>query len=160
MRFRPANISLINRRHYLPRLLLTLSSKGQIQKPPQPFEDVDRVTPYQLPYCRSPVQNAGAPAVCRNRGKFRSKSGDHFPQFHLVVPEIVIDDLSVRVDQHHERDGFVLQPGAFAEQYARACERLSGQIGGGLPAQAARIGLTDFYEPTDAKDELCAPECW
>ena len=28
MRFRPANISLINRRHYLPRLLLTLSSFG------------------------------------------------------------------------------------------------------------------------------------
>jgi hypothetical protein len=27
MRFRPANISLINRRHYLPRLLLTLLSK-------------------------------------------------------------------------------------------------------------------------------------
>jgi hypothetical protein len=27
MRFRPANISLINRRHYLPRLLLILSSK-------------------------------------------------------------------------------------------------------------------------------------
>jgi hypothetical protein len=26
MRFRPANISLINRRHSLPRLLLTLSS--------------------------------------------------------------------------------------------------------------------------------------
>jgi hypothetical protein len=26
MRFRPANISLINRRHYLPRLLLTMSS--------------------------------------------------------------------------------------------------------------------------------------
>ena len=26
MRFRPANISLINRRHYLPRLRLTLSS--------------------------------------------------------------------------------------------------------------------------------------
>jgi hypothetical protein len=26
MRFRPANISLINRRHYLPRLLLPLSS--------------------------------------------------------------------------------------------------------------------------------------
>jgi hypothetical protein len=42
MRFRPANISLINRRHYLPRLLLILSSKRQIQKPPQPFEDVDR----------------------------------------------------------------------------------------------------------------------
>jgi hypothetical protein len=47
MRFRPANISLINRRHYLPRLLLTLFSKGQMQKPPQRFEDVDRVTPYQ-----------------------------------------------------------------------------------------------------------------
>jgi hypothetical protein len=47
MRFRPANISLINRRHYLPRLPLTLSSKGQMQKPPQRFEDVDRVTPYQ-----------------------------------------------------------------------------------------------------------------
>jgi hypothetical protein len=52
MRFRPANISLINRRHFLPRLLLTLSSKGKKQKtkqkPPQHFEDVDRVTPYQL----------------------------------------------------------------------------------------------------------------
>ena len=47
MRFRPANISLINRRHYLPRLLLTLSSKEQMQKPTQRFEDVDRVTPYQ-----------------------------------------------------------------------------------------------------------------
>ncbi len=47
MRFRPANISLINRRHYLPRLLLTLFSKGQMQKPHQRFEDVDRVTPYQ-----------------------------------------------------------------------------------------------------------------
>jgi hypothetical protein len=47
MRFRPANISLINRRHYLPRLLLILSSKRQIQKPHQRFEDVDRVTPYQ-----------------------------------------------------------------------------------------------------------------
>jgi hypothetical protein len=57
MRFRPANISLINRRHYLPRLLLTLSSKGQIQKPPQRFEDVDRVTPYQLPDSRSYVPN-------------------------------------------------------------------------------------------------------
>jgi len=29
MRFRPANISLINRRHYLPRLLLILSSIEQ-----------------------------------------------------------------------------------------------------------------------------------
>ena len=47
MRFRPANISLINRRHYLPRLLLILSSKRHMQKPPQRFEDVDRVTPYQ-----------------------------------------------------------------------------------------------------------------
>ena len=47
MRFRPANISLINRRHYLLRLLLTLSSERQIQKPHQRFEDVDRVTPYQ-----------------------------------------------------------------------------------------------------------------
>ncbi len=44
MRFRPANISLINRRHYLPRLLLTLSPKRQMQKqkPPQRFEDADR----------------------------------------------------------------------------------------------------------------------
>jgi hypothetical protein len=50
MRFRPANISLINRRHYLPRLRLTLSSKRQMQKqkPPQRFEDVDRVTPYHF----------------------------------------------------------------------------------------------------------------
>ncbi|MGP8271818.1 MAG: hypothetical protein ACLQLH_17275, partial [Terracidiphilus sp.] len=42
------NISLINRRHYLPRLLLTPSSKRQKQKPPQRFEDVDRVTPYHF----------------------------------------------------------------------------------------------------------------
>jgi hypothetical protein len=46
MRFRPANISLINRRLYLPRLLLTLASKRQKQKQPQRFADVDRVTPY------------------------------------------------------------------------------------------------------------------
>jgi hypothetical protein len=52
MRFRPANISLINRRHYLPRLLLTLFSKGQMQKPHQRFEDVDRVTPYQVRVAR------------------------------------------------------------------------------------------------------------
>ena len=34
MRFRPANISLINRRHYLPRLLLTLSSKYENENHP------------------------------------------------------------------------------------------------------------------------------
>ncbi len=51
MRFRPANISLINRRHYLPRLLLTLSSKRHMQKQkrPQRCADIDRVTPY---HCR------------------------------------------------------------------------------------------------------------
>jgi hypothetical protein len=49
MRFRPANISLINRRHYLPRLLLTLSS----------FEKNDQriLTGHyiSLPCCRSYV---------------------------------------------------------------------------------------------------------
>src|SRR5579863_3012841 len=49
MRFRPANISLINRRYYLPRLQLTLPLKRQQQKEPHQFADVDRVTPYQLP---------------------------------------------------------------------------------------------------------------
>ena len=34
MRFRPANISLINRRHYLPRLLLTLSLKYENENHP------------------------------------------------------------------------------------------------------------------------------
>jgi hypothetical protein len=42
MRFRPANISLINRRHYLPRLLLTLSSKYNDKNNPQRFADIDR----------------------------------------------------------------------------------------------------------------------
>jgi hypothetical protein len=56
MRFRPANISLINRRLYLPRLLLILSSKRQI-KTTQRFEDVDRVTPYQFPNCRSSTRD-------------------------------------------------------------------------------------------------------
>jgi hypothetical protein len=42
MRFRPANISLINRRHYLPRLLLILSSKKDDKKQPQRFADIDR----------------------------------------------------------------------------------------------------------------------
>jgi hypothetical protein len=42
MRFRPANISLINRRHYLPRLLLTLSSKYNDKNKPQRFADIDR----------------------------------------------------------------------------------------------------------------------
>ena len=40
MRFRPANISLINRRHYLPRLLLTLSSK---------YNDSDKNNPTNSP---------------------------------------------------------------------------------------------------------------
>jgi hypothetical protein len=53
-RFRPANISLINRRHYLPRLLLTLSLKRQMQKLFQPIEDIDKVTPYQFPVCQPP----------------------------------------------------------------------------------------------------------
>lgn len=57
MRFRPANISLINRRHYLPRLLLTLSSKRQKQKQPHQFADVDRVTPYQCPDSRPSIRN-------------------------------------------------------------------------------------------------------
>ena len=58
MRFRPANISLINRRHYLPRLLLTLSS----------FEKNDQriLTGHyiSLPYWRPPVRNAapGSPS--------------------------------------------------------------------------------------------------
>jgi hypothetical protein len=34
MRFRPANISLINRRHYLPRLLLILSSNDKYKNHP------------------------------------------------------------------------------------------------------------------------------
>ena len=38
MRFRPANISLINRRHYLPRLLLTLSSKYNDQNNPSDLQ--------------------------------------------------------------------------------------------------------------------------
>src|SRR6266568_2681597 len=63
MRFRPANISLINRRHYLPRLLLTLSSKRQIQKPHQRFEDVDRVTPYQGRVADQPSSVAAAAAI-------------------------------------------------------------------------------------------------
>jgi hypothetical protein len=58
MRFRPANISLINRRHYLPRLLLTLSSKNKKQKQPHQFADVDRVTPYQLPSGRRTGRNS------------------------------------------------------------------------------------------------------
>src|ERR1700676_2715606 len=38
MRFRPANISLINRRHYLPRLLLILSSKYNDKNNPDDLE--------------------------------------------------------------------------------------------------------------------------
>lgn len=51
MRFRPANIRLINRRPNLPRLLLALfsgkSKNRQLQKQPHRFRKVDTVTPYQ-----------------------------------------------------------------------------------------------------------------
>ena len=49
MRFRPANIRLINRRSLLPRLLLALSSrKGDDNTKQQPkIRGVDTVTPYQ-----------------------------------------------------------------------------------------------------------------
>jgi hypothetical protein len=38
MRFRPANISLINRRHYLPRLLLILFSKDNSKNNPNDLQ--------------------------------------------------------------------------------------------------------------------------
>jgi hypothetical protein len=38
MRFRPANISLINRRHYLPRLLLILSLKDNDKNNPSDLQ--------------------------------------------------------------------------------------------------------------------------
>jgi hypothetical protein len=51
MRFRPANIRLINRRSNLPRLLLPCPRKKQKQqqrqKQPHGCAGVDRVTPYQ-----------------------------------------------------------------------------------------------------------------
>ena len=52
MRFRPANIRLINRRSNLPRLLLALFSKNgksnsNDKKQPRRCAAVDRVTPYQ-----------------------------------------------------------------------------------------------------------------
>jgi hypothetical protein len=52
MRFRPANIRLINRRSNLPRLLLALSSgktknNDNDKKQPHRLRRVDRVTPYQ-----------------------------------------------------------------------------------------------------------------
>jgi hypothetical protein len=51
MRFRPANIRLINRRSKLPRLLLALSSgkskNNDNDKQPHRLRRVDRVTPYQ-----------------------------------------------------------------------------------------------------------------
>jgi hypothetical protein len=49
MRFRPANIRLINRRSNLPRLLLALSSGSDTENEKQyhRFGSVDTVTPYQ-----------------------------------------------------------------------------------------------------------------
>ena len=52
MRFRPANIRLINRRSNLPRLLLALSStngksNNNDKNNPRRRAEVDRVTPYQ-----------------------------------------------------------------------------------------------------------------
>ena len=52
MRFRPANIRLINRRSNLPRLLLALSSKEETNNDnhknnPTECAELDGVTPYQ-----------------------------------------------------------------------------------------------------------------
>ena len=67
MRFRPANISLINRRHYLPRLLLTLSSKVEQQRQTHKSVPLDRVTPYQRPLSRVEM---GYPApIMASRGE-------------------------------------------------------------------------------------------
>ncbi len=73
MRFRPANISLINRRHYLPRLLLILSSKRQMQKPPQRFEDVDRVTPYQGRVADHTARILGSPVHRSSSPHFKNR---------------------------------------------------------------------------------------
>ena len=62
MRFRPANIRLINRRSNLPRLLLALSSKndkGNNKNNPIRCAGVDRVTPYQG-LCCPPLLSGGS----------------------------------------------------------------------------------------------------
>ena len=66
MRFRPANIRLINRRQNMPQLRLALFSKKrqkqpQRQKQPYRCAGVDRVTPYQS---GSPI-HVPSPALCK-----------------------------------------------------------------------------------------------
>ena len=92
MRFRPANISLINRRHYLPRLLLILSSKRQMQKPPQRFEDVDRVTPYQGRFARQP-EIVSWP-LCRSRLLAGFSA-------HAILPPLCPAEVNVTHNLHH-----------------------------------------------------------
>jgi len=70
MRFRPANISLINRRHYLPRLLLTLFPKDNDKNTPESVP-IDRVTPYRRPLSFTIL--AGKPAI--GLGSFFRKVG-------------------------------------------------------------------------------------
>ena len=57
MRFRPANISVINRRLYLPRLQLTMPLKDENKKQPHRFTAIDKVTPYQLTVGRQTYRN-------------------------------------------------------------------------------------------------------
>jgi hypothetical protein len=77
MRFRPANISLINRRHYLPRPRLTLSSKKQKQKPPQRFADVDRVTPYHFRVGDNTIETAQAQPMTRHTPPKQASGSNH-----------------------------------------------------------------------------------
>ena len=114
MRFRPANISLINRRHYLPRLLLILSSKRQMQKPHQRFEDVDRVTPYQFPYCRPSTNNASCSLIQMKRdapeGSVERKGGLlGFTRVDLSMPPFAFAGLGA---------GFLSAMGVMAFGYA------------------------------------------
>ena len=82
LRFRPANISLINRRHYLPRLLLILSSN---EKDDQRTLTGQRVSPARLERPQGdrhlrreaaevplePVAVVGRPDTCLDRSRVR-----------------------------------------------------------------------------------------
>jgi len=72
MRFRPANISLINRRHYLPRLLLILPSKYNHKNNPS---DLQILTGHTI--------SASGLAVIQALAKFKRLDS---PDRQLAVP--------------------------------------------------------------------------
>jgi hypothetical protein len=111
MRFRPANIRLINRRHYLPRLLLPLSSFKR--------NDQRTLTGHYISGKgrRRHVQNSGVGVVCLQKLVVEIQRGIHESTLFGSIRSLQADlELESILDaQNDQPSGATVWPNALCE---------------------------------------------